>query len=417
MASVTINSFGVGTGGEVPEWVQLATVGYWLGHPTRPYQVTEQDIAEMETSFRDDLVANSKQLVIDWNHESLRPGPGAGAAGWVDRVERRGRGRELWGHVSQWRPEAAQAVREKRFRYISPVYLFNHPDRVTGRPRRAQLHSAALTNAPFLRELPALVNSLQAGIQPPIKEDVEMEKPESRPLITAILAMLASMVGGMSPAVANALGVEQQAPAKEWLDALTAQLADPGAPMPPAVANALGVTADTEASQFLDLVVGRLAAPPATIERLPAPVANSLGVDPGAGADAVQARILQMQAAADLRPIANQLGIEQADTASIIAQIGRMQTDRAREQAEKLVANGMQAGRIPPANKDFWLEFAAQHPAQAESVIAQLPQVVSPGQAAANSTMPACAPALSEEEQEVCRQLDLAPDEFAAARQ
>jgi len=415
MPPVVINSFEMDR--PAPEWVPLAQVGYWLGHPSGPYQVTTEHIAAMEEEFADNFVANGKELVIDWQHESLRSTKGEGAAAWVDRVQRRANGTQLWGHVSQWLPGAAQALQEKRYRYLSPVYLFGQKDRVTGRTRAAQLHSAALTNTPFITELPALVNSLLAGgSTTPVEEDEEMSKPTMKSgIVVALLATLASLLNGARPpAVANALGVQPDAAPRDWLAALLSQLTDPAAPLPEPVANALGVGPDTEASQFLDALVAKLATPPAVVERLPQALANTLGVPADARPEEVQARLVSLQAAADLQPIANQLGIVATDTASILAAIGSMQTERAAERAEKLVANAMTDGRIPPANKDFWLQFAANNPAQAESVIGALPRLVAPPSHAANSLPPAGTAAVTEEQKEVARQLGLTPEELAA---
>ncbi|HNC97276.1 MAG TPA: phage protease, partial [Myxococcota bacterium] len=130
--------------------------GVWLGHPSGPFAFGSKEAAEVVANFQ----AMGRDLVIDYDHQTVRAewnGQKAPAAGWIDRLEVREDG--LYGHVRMWTPQAAEHLKAKEYRYLSPTLIWNRPDKKTGTPTGAYLHSVALTNTPFLDELPALVAS------------------------------------------------------------------------------------------------------------------------------------------------------------------------------------------------------------------------------------------------------------------
>ena len=148
-AAATVNADG---------WHMIARVGEWRGHPQGPYTLTPAHLRSMADYFQRHYVANSAELVVDFEHQSLYPPQLAPAAGWIDQVDLREDAHELWAHL-RWNSAARELLQNRQYRYLSPAFRFNRPDRVTGKPVLVYLDSVALTNKPFLTELPAVANA------------------------------------------------------------------------------------------------------------------------------------------------------------------------------------------------------------------------------------------------------------------
>jgi len=89
-------------------------------------------------------------LVIDYEHQTLKGGQ-APAAGWVKELMLKDG--QIQARV-KWTPPATNYLRNKEYRYLSPVVTVRKSDgKVTG------LHSLALTNAPAIEGMTPLVNS------------------------------------------------------------------------------------------------------------------------------------------------------------------------------------------------------------------------------------------------------------------
>jgi len=99
-------------------------------------------------------------FVIDYEHQSMKAatnGKPAPAAGWFKKLEWR-EGNGLYVIDARWTEEAASMIKAKKYRYVSPVFSFDHTGRV------ASLYGVALTNTPALDGLTELVAATyQAG--------------------------------------------------------------------------------------------------------------------------------------------------------------------------------------------------------------------------------------------------------------
>lgn len=95
-----------------------------------------------------EFTARSKDLVIDYEHQSLT-GEKAPAAGWIDSLYKSAEG--LRAHVKYWTDEAAVFLANGEYRYFSPTLYFTDDG-----TRVAAVHSVALTNHPALHGVPAL---------------------------------------------------------------------------------------------------------------------------------------------------------------------------------------------------------------------------------------------------------------------
>lgn len=125
------------------QWAMLLPAGEFSGRDGRgPYRM---DDAEKVIAASFDA-ANTGSLPVDVNHSIDRAGPKgqpAPAAGWISRMEARADG--VWGFI-EWTARAAQSIRDKEYRFLSPVFLHSAqaPYKVV------YLARASLTNDPNL---------------------------------------------------------------------------------------------------------------------------------------------------------------------------------------------------------------------------------------------------------------------------
>ncbi|HNX38806.1 MAG TPA: phage protease, partial [Candidatus Cloacimonadota bacterium] len=130
----------------------VSVEGYWAA---RDMEVTAQRHAEMLKTFTDE----GKDLLFDYDHEGIF-GMSSRAAAWGKsmRIE----GDKL---IVEIEPTGSglNAITNKEFRYLSPVYQYRWYNKRTGEIYNTwRLHSVALTNVPFIEELPAITNTENA---------------------------------------------------------------------------------------------------------------------------------------------------------------------------------------------------------------------------------------------------------------
>jgi phage I-like protein len=328
---------------EVPasDWYLVAVVGQWAGHPRGPFGLTPDHLRSMAAQFGRDYAANRAQLLVDWEHQSLAAGARAPAAGWIDQVELRANDYQLWSHIG-WNEDARQEIAAGHYRYLSPVYLLGGMDRLTGETVLAQLGGIALTNRPFLTELPAVVNrSDLAGLGlliAPRKEEVGMKD-----LLKLIAGLWACTVG----AAAQVLGLKEDA-----ADEL--------------VFNALATKAKAEAD------VRAAGAQRAAL------VLNALGVAADADEAAVKAKVEALKApAVSLAVVANALGMTpDAKPEDMVKVVNTMRQAAADNQAEQLVEKAVAAGRIAPAVKSWWIIQAKKDLADTQAILNAMPPIL-----------------------------------------
>jgi len=126
--------------GSLPEWVELIPAGELvLGRDKRHWINPTPD--EVVAAFE----SNGADLPIDWEHATEKKAPKgekAPAAGWIKAMEVRDGA--IWGQT-EWTTDGADDITNKRYRYLSPVFLYTTQDR-----RIIALTSAGLTNQPNL---------------------------------------------------------------------------------------------------------------------------------------------------------------------------------------------------------------------------------------------------------------------------
>jgi phage I-like protein len=126
----------------VPEWVELIPAGVNIkGRDGRIFNNT--DPAKVIEAFKN----NGAFLPLDWEHSTEIKGPKgeeAPAAGWIVELQVKNGG-SIWGKID-WTRRGAEVVRQKEYRYLSPVFLLEKKSK-----NIVALLSAGLTNNPNLR--------------------------------------------------------------------------------------------------------------------------------------------------------------------------------------------------------------------------------------------------------------------------
>ena len=372
--------------GAVPDWANILKEGYWLGHPNGPEVITTERLKSALDFFDRNYAAHGTDLVFDWHHGSMKPegtGPNAPAAGWIDHMELREGGKELWGHVL-WTSTAANSICSREYRYPSPVLRFNKPDPVTGEIVPLQIHSVALTNTPFMTGLASLNENNDAGAMDGPGSDATAEEGAYMKL----LDLLANALGIKPEEAASKLGLDAGAEDKAAAEAL--------------VANAVSL-ADYKAK------AGQRAA-------LPDYVANALGVAPGEEDVKVRAAVIRLRApGAGLTAVRAKLGLaDDAVEADILNAITGLQAAHASGEAEDLVANAVQAGKVPPAHKQFWLDAAKNDLDAARECINSLPVLTAPP--AKGTVTPPHGAVLTPAEERMRKEFGYTVEQMAAAR-
>jgi len=379
-------------GAPVPRRVMLARTGRWLGHPTAREIVTRAALRSALAYFKRHYAANGADLVIDYHHASVvvpRDGARAPAAGWIRELTLRNGDTELWADVL-WTDEAAAAIARRQYRYVSPVFRFHAPDRITGLPVLMHIHSAALTNTPFITELEALnhVAGAEAGeigsgpCAPAVPQEGGGES-------MSLLDSLARALDRRPEQVASVLGLEGAD------DRLVAEAV---------LANAARVK--------------ELEAPTSGTPQLNSAAADALGLPPDADERSVRAAIVRLKApGAGLDRVRDGLGLpRQAGEVEILNAIGALQAACRSRQAERLVDEAIAAGKVPPAHRDFYLREAEADLETVRDVINSLPVLTAradvPRRANAH-----VADGLTPGERDLCRQLGLSAAAYLRAAQ
>ena len=166
-------------------WLEVAYEGSFKGHWMGEFEFSRATFEEIVANFHAHPAfrAGAEQAdaatleagaydVVQWDmhHASEAPATsgeipvvGAPAQGWVldVRVGQREDGKAKLEALTRWLEPARTYVREKRYRWASVSVVFNAKDPASGKPVGAVLTSIAVTNQPFLQDLPALAASVQ----------------------------------------------------------------------------------------------------------------------------------------------------------------------------------------------------------------------------------------------------------------
>ena len=134
---------------EPPEWVDLIPVGDAIDtRDGRSWKLPDGEAVVAASRDR----AGPTDLPIDYEHQAQRSAGAAPAAGWIKEL--RVEGASIRGRV-EWTERAANMIRAREYRYLSPAFLFDAATR-----RVKALVGAGLVNSPAF-DLPALARTEQ----------------------------------------------------------------------------------------------------------------------------------------------------------------------------------------------------------------------------------------------------------------
>lgn len=141
------------TGGdlaECPGRIKILPVGT-VNSEKGSFTVDEESYRAMKAEMQ----RRGIDIVIDYEHQTLKDVQ-APAGGWVKDLAYTPEAIEA---KVEWTPKAQEYLKNKEYRYLSPVVLTRKKDN-----RAVALHSLALTNTPAINGMFAIVNSAGADI-------------------------------------------------------------------------------------------------------------------------------------------------------------------------------------------------------------------------------------------------------------
>jgi len=138
--------------------IPLAVAGTWVRGANR-FSITPQDLESIVRNFCE---RQNGEINVDYDHASEMPEvaaggpiPSAGRIIGIDPPELQGRRTLLWGWFEPTE-RARTLIRNREYRYISPAIDWGAHNKRSGKPQGATLTSVALTNRPFLEEMPQI---------------------------------------------------------------------------------------------------------------------------------------------------------------------------------------------------------------------------------------------------------------------
>ncbi|GAB6100428.1 phage protease [Halanaerocella petrolearia] len=296
-------------GGEAPEMIQIIPLGSWTDHPSGKFRVTKADVVKIIENFAQE----ENDCVIDYEHQTLH-GTEAPAAGWIrELINKEDEG--LYAKV-EWTKRGKEYIENKEYKYLSPVLLSSHQDE-EGWNRPHVLHSAALTNKPFIDGMEPIVNkNYNFGM----KEEEEMNKEE----------------------LIKVLGLKEDATEEEVMTALKDLQSGNNQ-----VGN--GETGEGGESQEETKIVN-------------SKVLDALDLEEGASQSEIVATIHALK--------------QSTVTGVSVEEFNKLKQEMQRSKRDELVQLAMKEGKITPAQKEWAKSYAEDDPEGFKTFINKAPQVV-----------------------------------------
>lgn len=159
MKGVVICSGGMVDVEGVPEEIKILPLGH-VHSQKGDFEVDDESVESIKKQFK----SRKLDLVIDYEHQTLKDVQ-APAGGWIEDIYK---GEDAVLAKVRWTDKAKEYIRNREYRYLSPVVMVRKKDR-----KAAAIHSAALTNTPAIDGMFALVNSID--ITNHEEEDTQMD--------------------------------------------------------------------------------------------------------------------------------------------------------------------------------------------------------------------------------------------------
>ncbi len=156
----------------VPQEVKILPLGR-VQSMKGTFEVDDESCRTIMAQFK----GRHLDLVIDYEHQTLKDVQ-APAGGWIKDIYK---GDDALVAKVEWTPKAQEYLKNREYRYLSPVVTVRRKDR-----KAIGLHSVALTNTPAIDGMFAIVNS--AGF--PAGEIDDPQGGEDMEFLKALAAML-----------------------------------------------------------------------------------------------------------------------------------------------------------------------------------------------------------------------------------
>lgn len=144
-------------------WFQVAKTGTFYSPVYGKISITPDDLTTMFQNFKTKTPLPPTRLPLDYDHlsdEPQKPEDGK-AAGWVKDLQIRDNGNTLWCQPD-WTRRAAELINNREYAFVSPFFVTDYMDKVSGKKIGPTLKAIAITNRPFLegmQPLPAIAMS------------------------------------------------------------------------------------------------------------------------------------------------------------------------------------------------------------------------------------------------------------------
>lgn len=145
----------------VPEEIKILPLGH-VHSSKGDFLVDDESIERICNRFHEKKI----DLVIDYEHQTLKDVQ-APAGGWIKELYK---GKDAVVAKVEWTPKAADYLRNKEYKYLSPVVLVRKRDK-----KAAAITSVALTNTPAIDGMFAIANSEDIEDLEDDKEEKDME--------------------------------------------------------------------------------------------------------------------------------------------------------------------------------------------------------------------------------------------------
>ena len=130
----------------VPEEIKILPLGH-VQSQKGDFYVDDESVGLIRKQFK----SRRLDLPIDYEHQTLKDMQ-APAGGWIEDIYK---GEDALIAKVRWTDRAKEYLKNREYRYLSPVVLTRKSDK-----KVVALHSAALTNTPAIDGMFAIVNSM-----------------------------------------------------------------------------------------------------------------------------------------------------------------------------------------------------------------------------------------------------------------
>lgn len=315
----------LGQPGDVPDWIRIFPSG-WVETTKYPRFLCDDESMNLVIA---DFEDRGVDIVVDYEHQTLSGGK-APAAGWIKELEARPDG--LWGRV-EWTKEAAGYLKNREYRYHSPVFWTRDSDQ-----RVVELLQVSLTNSPATKHQDPLINKNKGG------NEMDFFK-----------------------LVLQALGLTGEQDETKVLGVLKAARESAGR-----VIQALGLKPETGPNE-IETAVRELKAKADSPPPASAQVVSFLGLSAGATEPEILAELQTLKTGGP-------------EAATMQAEIKELKADRLKRDVDSLVGLALKEGKVTAAQEPWLRGYASKDLEGAKTYVAKAIQVVPldklpPGQA------------------------------------